>query len=249
MFPILYIGPFVVQAPGFFILVGLWMGIYLSGRNALRFNVDKKLLYNLVFTSILVSIIGARLVYVARFPQIFASSPLGIVSLNSTMMDLQGGFLAGILVAFIYGQRKNLPLWGTLDALVPGLSFFAAAIGLAHMASGDAYGSPTDLAWGIDLWGESRHPTQILEFVTALVLFIIVYPGSRLVSWIQDLHDHPSVLFLIFIALSAASRIFLEAFRGDSAVIFGRLRIAQLAAWIILAFSLWLLQKRVTVPR
>jgi prolipoprotein diacylglyceryltransferase len=42
-------------------------------------------------------------------------------------------------------------------------------------------------------------------------------------------------LFLAFIALTAGSRLFLEAFRGDSVVIIGGLRSAQIAAWLVLA--------------
>jgi len=45
-------------------------------------------------------------------------------------------------------------------------------------------------------------------------------------------------LFLAFLALAAGSRLFLEAFRGDSALILGGIRAAQLAAWAILAAAL-----------
>jgi prolipoprotein diacylglyceryltransferase len=45
--------------------------------------------------------------------------------------------------------------------------------------------------------------------------------------------------FLLFTALTAASRLFLEAFRGDSTLMFGGLRAGQIIAWIMLAIALF----------
>jgi prolipoprotein diacylglyceryltransferase len=49
----------------------------------------------------------------------------------------------------------------------------------------------------------------------------------------------PGIYFLTFFALSAAVHLFLEAFRGDSELIFGGFRSAQVIAWAALAFSMW----------
>jgi len=65
----------------------------------------------------------------------------------------------------------GLPLWPALDALTPGLAAVMIAIGLAHIASGDAFGSPADLPWAIQLWGARRHPTQIYETLAAALIF------------------------------------------------------------------------------
>jgi prolipoprotein diacylglyceryltransferase len=46
------------------------------------------------------------------------------------------------------------------------------------------------------------------------------------------------VYFLAFTASSAAVRLFLEAFRGDSLLTDNGLRVAQLLAWAVLAISL-----------
>jgi len=52
----------------------------------------------------------------------------------------------------------------------------------------------------------------------------------------------------LFLGLSAAARIFLEAFRGDSLFMLGGLRQAQIIAWLVLALCLWQLGKRLS-PR
>jgi len=45
--------------------------------------------------------------------------------------------------------------------------------------------------------------------------------------------------FLLLVALTAGTRLFLEAFRGDSTLIFGGARLAQVLAWIVLAVALF----------
>ncbi|HQU35483.1 MAG TPA: hypothetical protein PLR65_02745, partial [Anaerolineales bacterium] len=44
----------------------------------------------------------------------------------------------------------------------------------------------------------------------------------------------PGVLFLNFTALTAGARLFLEAFRADSTLILGGVRLAQVVAWLAL---------------
>jgi len=48
---------------------------------------------------------------------------------------------------------------------------------------------------------------------------------------------------LLFGALSAGAWLFIEAFRGDSVVLPNGVRVAQIAAWLVLTVSLWGLGK------
>jgi prolipoprotein diacylglyceryltransferase len=48
--------------------------------------------------------------------------------------------------------------------------------------------------------------------------------------------------FLLVVALSAAARVFLEAFRGDSLLIGGGLRAAQVWGLVVLAASLGMMK-------
>jgi prolipoprotein diacylglyceryltransferase len=62
--------------------------------------------------------------------------------------------------------------------------------------------------------------------------------------WFQKADTRPGILFLRFAALTSGARLFLEAFRGDSTLMFGGLRMAQVIAWAVLAISLFLLDRR-----
>ena len=69
-----------------------------------------------------------------------------------------------------------------------------------------------------------QQPTDLLE---ALLIFGII--------WFRKMDSQQGSNFLLFTALTSGARLFLEAFRGDSPLIFGDLRLAQVIAWIVLA--------------
>ncbi len=232
MFPIMQIGPFAIRVPSLFIILGLWLGLSFAERKAPSRDVNPTTLYNLILISLVISIIGARLLYVVRFRSIFTSNPRSIISFNPGLLDPLGGVALGLIAALIYAQYVKLKLWHTLDALTPLLAVMGIALGLANLSSGNFFGSPTNLPWAIQLWGTYRHPTQIYEIILATIILAILQAFWRRES-------APGIFFLSFIAMSAASRLFLEAFRGDSVLVLNGLRQAQIIAWIILALSLW----------
>jgi prolipoprotein diacylglyceryltransferase len=244
MLPILQIGPLALQLPGLVMLAGLWVGLSMAERDAHRSGVNPNVLYNLVFISLVIGIVGARLFFILRYPAAFIASPLSVFSLNPGLLDIWGGFAAGFISALIYGQRSGLNFWTVLDALTPVLAVLAISLGLAHLASGSAFGAPTGLPWAVELWGARRHPAQIYETLGAVCVLLAVWPGRGLLRSRQ-----PGVTFLTFLALSAALRLFLEAFRGDSMLLINGLRSAQVFAWLVLAGSLWGLGKRIRQPR
>jgi phosphatidylglycerol:prolipoprotein diacylglycerol transferase len=122
-----------------------------------------------------------------------------------------------------------------LDALTPFFAITALGIGLAHLASGSAFGKETSLPWGMELWGAIRHPSQIYEVFASLLILGLV--------WFQKMDSRPGTHFLTFAALTSGSRLFLEAFRGDSSLILGGLRAEQIFAWGALAISLYLFDR------
>jgi prolipoprotein diacylglyceryltransferase len=56
--------------------------------------------------------------------------------------------------------------------------------------------------------------------------------------WFRKTDSPSGSNFLLFAALTAGARLFVEAFRGDSRLIFGGIRLAQVVAWIALAMVL-----------
>ncbi len=231
MLPILQVGPVAVQMPGLILLAGIWVAVSLTDREAPRYSLKASLLSNMILIGLVVGILSARLWYAIRFFDVYLDSPLSLLSLNPTTLAATEGALTGLAAAAYYGYQKGFPLWTTLDAMTPGLAAFGIAVGFAHLASGDAFGSETTLPWGIELWGAQRHPTQIYEVVGAALIFWLIWELRRKTP-------ASGLLFLLWVALSALSRLLIEAFRGDSVIAFNAIRSAQLLSLLVLILAL-----------
>ena len=242
MFPILQLGPLAIQAPGLFILAGLWLAFTLSERAARQEGIAENTIDNLIFLSLAAAVIFGRLGYALRYPSAFLASPLSLFSLNISLFDGQAAALGGLLTGLIYGQRQKMPFWKTLDTLTPGLAMMGLALALAHVASGNAFGAPSQVPWAIELWGARRQPVQIYETILAAGILLAVWPFRG------KLPSAPGTRFAVFVILTAAARLFLEMFRGDSSLVGPGFRSAQITAWLILAVGLvglgWLMRRQ-----
>lgn len=231
MLPVVQVGSLAIPIPGLALLLGVWVALWLAEKEAGRLQLDPDAIYTLAFTGLVAGLVGARLAYVLHYWSVYLRDPLGILSLNATALAPAEGALIGVTAALIYGARRQLPLRATLDALAPGVAAMALALAVAHVASGDAFGAPTALAWRVYLWGEYRHPSQIYELIGALLVLGV--------TWRRRARGlFPGFNFLLVVALSAAARIFLEAFRGDSLVLPGGWRAAQVVGLVVLAACL-----------
>jgi phosphatidylglycerol---prolipoprotein diacylglyceryl transferase len=236
MFPVLQLGSIALPTAPLLLMLGVWVGAWLAEREAARLDLNGDTVAALVLVGLFAGLIGARLGYIAQHLGIYRADPLGMFSPNPSTLALAPGLLAGGLAMVITGQRKQLPFWPTLDALAPGLAALGVAVGVAHLASGDAFGAPARLPWSIVLWGEARHPTQVYELIGALAVLAIW-------RWSRARLPFDGVSFLLVVALSAAVRVFLEAFRGDSWIIAGGLRGAQVVGLVVLALCLAVLPR------
>ena len=213
------------------LLVALWIGLALSERRSARHGISKDALNNIVFYSVIGYILGGRLLFAVSNLPAFTKSPLSLFSINIDLFDPLGALVVAVLVGFVYGYRQKLPMWGTLDALTPLFAIVAVGLSLSHLAAGTAFGSPTTLPWGMELWNATRHPSPLYELLASLLTFSLLWFPKR------DLR--PGILFLSFTAWTAGWRLFLEAFRGDSILVFGEFRLAQVVAWMMLAAVLF----------
>ncbi|HET6444253.1 MAG TPA: prolipoprotein diacylglyceryl transferase family protein [candidate division Zixibacteria bacterium] len=236
MFPLLQLGPYAVQVPGLILIVSLWLSLNVAEKEAKRQQFRPELIYSLVFYAVVTGIVGARLWYVGRYLDTYLDSPLEIVALNTNTLAPVAGIGIALLTMILYAQWKRLPLRSTLDILAPGLAFFAVGLSLANLASGDAFGAVTRLPWAIYLWDENRHPSQAYEILLSVAIFILLWRYRKLSPF-------PGFIFLAWLSLAASARIFLEAFRGDSVIVAGGIRQAQLAGLVVLLLALWLMRQ------
>ncbi len=218
------------------LLAAAWIGLSLAEKRAERYGVSKEDLNNIAFYGLIALIVGGRISFVLQNLSAFIKSPLGIFSINPDLFDSLGGLAAAVVVSFIYGQRRDLKLWSTLDALTPFFSILAIGLGLTHLAAGTAFGKEAKLPFAIDLWNATRHPTQIYETLAALLTFGLI--------WLRKSNPTSGLLFLAFAALTAFSQLVIQAFRAERTLIFNGVAQEQVIAWLVLLICFALFEFR-----
>jgi len=211
------------------LVLAAWLGSLLAEGQAGRHQIGKEPLNSLIFYMLLAFVFAGRITDALANFSAYAASPLDLFSPHPHQFDLAGG-LAGALLAFlIFTRRLGLPRLNMLDALVPFFATLAVGSGLRHLAAGTAYGQPTQVPWAVVVGGTLIHPSQAYETIASLLILALVWLPDRLA---------PGIQFLLFTSLTAGVRLFLEAFRGDSDLLPGGFRTAQVGAFLILAASL-----------
>ena len=236
MLPYLHLGPLLLQTTGLALLLGIWAGSWLSEKEAAKLNIKPDLINNMIFIGLACGLVGARLTYAATYLNAYLTNPLSLFEINTNTLSPVGGLIIGLLTSFIYMQRQGIKLRPVLDALAPGLAVFLVFFGLAHLVSGDAFGTPTNLPWAIFLAGENRHPTQIYETLLAagVLLIYFSFPSEK---------PGTGLNFLVVLFLSTAARVFVEGFRGDSVILPGGFREAQVIGLLVLGVLLIVMRK------
>ena len=247
MLPVLQIGPLAIQTFGLVLLLSLWSGIWLAEKFANKFQISSEILDKLIVYSLVSSVLAARLFYFLRFPSAFLKSPLNLVSLNVQMMDWSGGALAGALIFLIMVQHRKLEIWAVLDSLSPLLPVIGMGLGLATLAVGSQYGIPTEMPWGIKLWGEVRHPVQLYQ--TVGFLLIMVFQLRHLKRLKSDGDNNPGAEpqpggteFLWILIWAAVLQILVDTFRQDT-LLFGRIHGLQIISFILIMLAILQLNK------
>jgi prolipoprotein diacylglyceryl transferase len=239
--PIIHIGRVAVQLPGLVLLFGFWAATWLAAHEAKRAGLREDDVYTPSFYAALAGLAGARLWYAATHWEAFAGDPLGLVALNLSTLNAAGGLSVGVLVGGLYAGRKKIVSARWLDALAPGVAFLIAAMSLANLFSGEAYGAPTTLPWAIMLWDTERHPVQLYEMLAALMT-----AGLLLVTLRQQ--PSPGIAAGLFLALYSGQRILFEAFRAESWLWPGGWRGAQVVGLVVLGISLVVMSRRASLP-
>lgn len=239
MFPTINLGPLSLPAPELILFIGFWLGSSFSERHAKRFNVDPLILDKVLWITLLAGIIGARLSYVTRSAFAFEGNLLAIISLNPDLLDPAGGLLISAAIGFFYLSKQQIPVESFLDSLSPFFAVMALALSFSNFASGLGFGTATVLPWGIELWGEIRHPVQIYYIIGGIITLIFLMRFSQ-----SDVYQ-PGTIITAFLCMTSGYRLFFSGFQESEFVTVSGIRFSQVIAWVILLISLYLLRNHI----
>jgi phosphatidylglycerol---prolipoprotein diacylglyceryl transferase len=212
------------------LLVAAWLGDALASKHAGNAPGMRKAADALAGSMLIGFLLGGRALYLVAHIPAFVQSPISLISLNTDLFDAWGGALCAAIAGWVVMRRERVGIWKALDLITPLLAMLAIGVSLSDLAAGTAFGSETNAPWAITLWGAQRHPTQIYELIVGVIALVVV--------WMRPRDSAEGSSFLWWAALSAGGRLITEAFRGDSRLVLGGLRLAQVVAWVVLAAAL-----------
>lgn len=181
------IGSFEVRWYGLLFASGFLIGYQIMTKIFKIENKPEKDLDALLFTMIIATVLGARMGhYIFYEGHRFFQNP-GAFIFDMLIPPYQGlashGAAFGILIAlFIYARKhKDQPYLWITDRMVIVAALSGAAIRLGNLMNSEIVGKETDLPWGFvfkqnfEFSQVARHPAQLYESITCLILFFILY--------------------------------------------------------------------------
>lgn len=218
MHPLLIkLGPIPIHTYGLMIAIGFLVAVYVIRRLATAAKLDVERVMDLTFWLLLVGFGGARLLFVLTRFEYFMADPLSIFKVWEGGLVFFGGPLADLPFAYWYMNKHRLPVWRSMDAMIPGLVIAHAFGRFGCLAAGCCYGKPTGTNFGVRLYsdlverhlqGIPLHPTQLYE---AGALFILFW---GLIYVFKKKHFDGQVILTYFMAYPVIRSV-VEIFRGD----------------------------------
>ena len=174
------VGQFAVRWYGLLFASGFVFGYFIMGNIFKREKVPAKMLDTITTYMVVGTVVGARLGHCLFYePSYYLADPIKILKVWEGGLASHGAAI-GILIALWYFARKaNKPYIWVLDRIVIVVALAGFFIRMGNLMNSEIYGVETSLPWGFifERWGETvpKHPTQIYEGLSYLLIFVILY--------------------------------------------------------------------------
>ncbi len=235
--PILFnIHPITIRWYGLFLGFGVIISILLIENIFRQKKLPTQDAYSLSLWMIIGGLLGARLGHVFFYNwEYFSQNLIEIIFINHGGLASHGmaiGILVSLLLFKIIKKKK---LGQYLDLIIIPIPLLAFFIRIGNYFNSEIVGKPTDLPWGV--WFQRvdaniifRHPSQIYEALTGLIIFIILY-----IIYKKKVFSIQYSVLHIFLLLYFSSRFLVEFFKQRH-ILDGNLSMGQ---WLSIPFILW----------
>lgn len=222
MLPVLFrIGPLEIPAYGFMLAIGILLGWFYVMRQFPE-GKNKEIIGNLLIYSVFAGLLCSRLNYILEhYSEINSFRDFLDMLISRSGLTVYGGVLGGILTAYLYSRKQNLPATRILDAGAPGIciGYFFGRFGCQLAGDGD-YGTPSNLPWAMSYPHgtvpvfERVHPTPVYEMILYALIFLFLLQYRKRQS-------QPGRTFFFFLVLAGIERFGIEFLRLNPSVAFG----------------------------
>lgn len=112
---------FEIALYGLVIAIGMVLGVLMAEWQAKRTGQNPELYLDFALYGIIISVIGARLYYVAFAWNEFKDNPISIINLRTGGLAIYGGVIAAILTGIVYCKVKKVSFFQLADTGILGL--------------------------------------------------------------------------------------------------------------------------------
>ena len=224
---------------GVFIALGFLLGITYCAKNSKRFGIREDDVYDLILWLIPLSIVGARLYFIAFKAEYYLAHPGEIVEIWNGGLAIYGGVIVGVIVMLLVCRKKKIPWRAMLDLLIYGLLIGQILGRWGNFMNREAFGAETEIFCRMGLTppgGETVyvHPTFLYESLWNLAglifLIVFVHRGKR---------KYDGQCALIYFFWYGLGRAGIEGLRTDSLYIGNTgLRVSQLLSIVLCLLAL-----------
>jgi len=235
MYPEIFkIGPLTVYSYGLMLVIAFFVSTYLTRAQAKKSGIDPGIIFNFCFTVFVWGVIGARIFYCLENFDYYRQNLIEVVMLQRGGLSWFGGLISATIIGPLYLKRRNIPVYKTLDLLVPFIALAQAIGRIGCLLNGCCFGKVS--AYGIYFPAHERIlvPVQIISVLLLLVIF------ARL-RILQETKHKDGVIFFLYLFLYSLKRFFVEFLRADNPAVILNLTLFQVLSLLVFIYSIYML--------
>lgn len=219
------------------ILLGVIVAYILITREGKKQGLTKEFTSDLIFYTLIIGILGARVYYCVFNLDYYLANPSEILKIYNGGLAIHGGVIAGFIFVYFYTKKKNVSFIKILDIVAPAVIIAQSFGRWGNFFNQEAHGGittyqnlknmhiPEFIINGMHIEGKYYYPTFFFESIWCLIGFIILMIARKN----KNLRKGFQIGF--YFIWYGIGRFFIEALRTDSLMFFG-LKIAQIVSLI-----------------
>lgn len=219
------------------ILLGVIVAYILITREGKKQGLTKEFTSDLIFYTLIIGILGARVYYCVFNLDYYLANPSEILKIYNGGLAIHGGVIAGLIFVYFYTKKKNVSFIKILDIVAPAVIIAQSFGRWGNFFNQEAHGGittyqnlknmhiPEFIINGMHIEGKYYYPTFFFESIWCLIGFIILMIARKN----KNLRKGFQIGF--YFIWYGIGRFFIEALRTDSLMFFG-LKIAQIVSLI-----------------
>jgi len=183
--------------------------------------LDQLLIYIAVGT-----VLGARLGHCLFYePDYFLKNPIEILKIWKGGLASHGAAIGILLSLWLYIRKHKLSFLWLIDRIVIVVALGGAFIRLGNLFNSEIYGRPTSLPWGFEFVRDrlydsntgallptvARHPTQLYEAFSYILIFLVLFLFYRK----RHMKVRDGYIFGVFMILLFSARFIIEFVKND----------------------------------